>query len=128
MKLPQLHLRDLFWLVLVAAVGCGWWVRESHHESRFELYGRLRNGQSDEMQTQWTRHLAASTLTNHLRVRDHLSVVNAFVHAVEGEGYEWTLQSGEEFVPLCTTNGDISTLLLSPLSDSVRVTLLKRED
>lgn len=26
MKLPQLSLRDLFWLVLVAAMGCGWWV------------------------------------------------------------------------------------------------------
>jgi hypothetical protein len=24
MKLPQLHLRDLFWLVLVAALGCAW--------------------------------------------------------------------------------------------------------
>jgi hypothetical protein len=26
MKLPQLALRDLFWLVLVAAIGCGWWI------------------------------------------------------------------------------------------------------
>ena len=26
MTLPQLHLRDLFWLVLVVAMGCGWWV------------------------------------------------------------------------------------------------------
>ena len=24
MKLPQLHLRDLFWLVLVVAMGLGW--------------------------------------------------------------------------------------------------------
>ena len=28
MKLPQVFLRDLFWLVALAAVGCGWWVRE----------------------------------------------------------------------------------------------------
>jgi hypothetical protein len=28
MKLPQLHLRDLFWLVLVVALGCGWWVHQ----------------------------------------------------------------------------------------------------
>jgi hypothetical protein len=26
MKLPQLTLRDLFWLVLVAALICGWWL------------------------------------------------------------------------------------------------------
>jgi len=26
MKLPQLHLRDLFWLVLVCALAAGWWV------------------------------------------------------------------------------------------------------
>jgi hypothetical protein len=25
MKLPQLTLRDLFWLVLVVALGCAWW-------------------------------------------------------------------------------------------------------
>jgi hypothetical protein len=26
MKLPQLSLRDLFWLVALIAMGCGWWV------------------------------------------------------------------------------------------------------
>jgi hypothetical protein len=26
MKLPKLHLRDLFWLVLVCALGCAWWM------------------------------------------------------------------------------------------------------
>ena len=26
MKLPQLHLRDLFWLVLVVGMGCAWWL------------------------------------------------------------------------------------------------------
>jgi hypothetical protein len=29
MKLPKLHLRDLFWLVLVCALGCGWWLERS---------------------------------------------------------------------------------------------------
>ena len=24
-KLPQLTLRDLFWLVALVAMGCGWW-------------------------------------------------------------------------------------------------------
>jgi hypothetical protein len=33
MKLPQLSLRELFLLVVIAAMGCGWWVehwRNSH--------------------------------------------------------------------------------------------------
>ena len=29
MKLPKLALRDLFWLVLICAMGCGWWVSYS---------------------------------------------------------------------------------------------------
>ncbi len=28
MKLPKLHLRDLFWLVIVAAMGCAWGVEK----------------------------------------------------------------------------------------------------
>lgn len=28
-KLPQLTLRDLFWLVALVAMGCGWWVDSS---------------------------------------------------------------------------------------------------
>src|SRR4051812_16794227 len=27
MKLPQLNIRDLFWLMLIVAMGCGWWLR-----------------------------------------------------------------------------------------------------
>jgi hypothetical protein len=34
MKLPQLSLRDLFWLVLVAACLCGWWLRDSRLADR----------------------------------------------------------------------------------------------
>jgi hypothetical protein len=29
MKLPQLHLRDLFWLVLVYALAAAWWVQSA---------------------------------------------------------------------------------------------------
>ena len=29
MKLPRFKLRDLFWLVLVVAMGCAWWVERS---------------------------------------------------------------------------------------------------
>ena len=32
MKLPQLTLRDLFWLILVAACLCGWWTARSSAE------------------------------------------------------------------------------------------------
>lgn len=37
MKLPQLSLRDLFWLVLVCALAVGWWVRESEIAKKSEL-------------------------------------------------------------------------------------------
>jgi hypothetical protein len=36
MKLPQLTLRDLFWLVLVCGVLCAWWVESTG------LRGQLR--------------------------------------------------------------------------------------
>jgi hypothetical protein len=29
MKLPQLTLRELFLLVVIAAMGCGWWVESA---------------------------------------------------------------------------------------------------
>ncbi len=29
MTFPKLNLRDLFWLVVVVAMGCGWWVDRS---------------------------------------------------------------------------------------------------
>jgi hypothetical protein len=37
MKLPQLILRDLFWLVLVCALAVGWWVE--HSSLRAQLKG-----------------------------------------------------------------------------------------
>ena len=36
MKLPQLTLRELFLLVVIAAMGCGWWV--DHSRFRREFY------------------------------------------------------------------------------------------
>ena len=44
MKLPQLHLRDLFWLVLVAAVSCAWWVEHVRLTKRLD---QLENQQFD---------------------------------------------------------------------------------
>ena len=37
MKLPQLTLRDLFWLVALVAMGCGWWVERERDRARDEL-------------------------------------------------------------------------------------------
>src|SRR5687767_8019597 len=34
MKLPQLSLRELFLLVALVAMGCGWWVRERQLANR----------------------------------------------------------------------------------------------
>jgi hypothetical protein len=36
MKLPQLSLRDLFWLVALVAMGCGWWVERRRHANDAE--------------------------------------------------------------------------------------------
>jgi hypothetical protein len=41
MKLPKLFLRDLFWLVLVAALGCAWW---QHHRRHVRLETELHDG------------------------------------------------------------------------------------
>lgn len=49
MKLPQLPLRDLFWLTLVAAILCGWFVHyrtmvwgfKAAHNAEAEMYRRL---------------------------------------------------------------------------------------
>lgn len=34
MKLPKLTLRDLFWLMALAAMGCGWWVERREYHAR----------------------------------------------------------------------------------------------
>lgn len=44
MKLPQLSLRELFLLVALAAVGCGWWV------DRLGLQANLQSEQSRNTQ------------------------------------------------------------------------------
>jgi hypothetical protein len=40
MKLPQLSLRELFLLVVIAAMGCGWWVDRQHLISQSEIADR----------------------------------------------------------------------------------------
>ena len=44
MKLPQLSLRELFLLVALVAMGCGWWMRERQLQSRFDLMNRVLVG------------------------------------------------------------------------------------
>lgn len=38
MKLPQLSLRDLFWLIALVAMGCGWWVDRSALRAEFKRF------------------------------------------------------------------------------------------
>ena len=57
MKLTQVHLRDLFWLVLVVAMGCAWWLEQS------KLAEQKRVAQH------WRDH--AMTLGKALQTEDH---------------------------------------------------------
>jgi hypothetical protein len=41
MKLPQLSLRELFLLVLIAAMGCGWWVSSAERKKSEMLTEQL---------------------------------------------------------------------------------------
>ena len=43
MKLPQLHLRDLFWLVALVGMGCGWWVDRQQTSRTMIKVERFRN-------------------------------------------------------------------------------------
>ncbi len=38
MKLPQLYLRELFLLVVIAAMGCGWWVERSRSKLHSDMW------------------------------------------------------------------------------------------
>jgi hypothetical protein len=44
MKLPQLSLRELFLLVALIAMGCGWWVDRAHarreYDALFEAFDK----------------------------------------------------------------------------------------
>jgi hypothetical protein len=41
MKLPQLTLRDLFWLVALVALGCGWWVERTRSQEQVRQLNNL---------------------------------------------------------------------------------------
>jgi len=43
MKLPQVSLRELFLLVVIAAMGCGWWVEHVSTVHRLERAERAAN-------------------------------------------------------------------------------------
>jgi hypothetical protein len=42
MKIPQLSLRDLFWIVLVAALLCGWWLDQARITQRLNDVDKQR--------------------------------------------------------------------------------------
>jgi hypothetical protein len=57
MKLPQLSLRELFLLVALVAMGCGWWVRDSQQaalarqlQAKVEQAEQGRRGAEQQLQ------------------------------------------------------------------------------
>jgi hypothetical protein len=40
MRLPRFSLRDLFWLVLVCAMGCAWWMESAYWKSQADLWSQ----------------------------------------------------------------------------------------
>jgi hypothetical protein len=50
MKLPQLSLRDLFWLVLVCALALGWWLEHRRHARDAETIEALNLQRDSYMQ------------------------------------------------------------------------------
>jgi hypothetical protein len=69
MKLPQLSLRELFLLVVIAAMGCGWWV------DRLSLARIVRDVKSN----------AESLRRNGERLESHYFTAKS---ALERDGYE----------------------------------------
>ena len=49
MKLPRFTLRELFLLVVIAAMGCGWWVREQEAKATWDRHIRVANFFSNEL-------------------------------------------------------------------------------
>jgi hypothetical protein len=64
MKLPQLSLRDLFWLVLVAAILCLSWVERT---KRLEADARAKAMEADKVRFQSETEEYKSVLTQALR-------------------------------------------------------------
>jgi len=50
MKLPRFTLRDLFWLVLVCALGMGWWCAERKAQTEAELVDFLAKEMENHLQ------------------------------------------------------------------------------
>lgn len=52
MKLPQVSLRELFLLVVIAAMGCGWWVergRPKREADMWEKHARYWRGNAEAL-------------------------------------------------------------------------------
>ena len=54
MKLPQLSMRELFLLVALVAMGCGWWLRERQHRADLNELLLLKLT-ADEAADDWKR-------------------------------------------------------------------------
>ena len=80
MKLPQLHLRDLLWLVLVVAVCCAWW----HNQHTFEELERLR--------------IEARVAEQNAALQARESAVNAWAEERKVQRMSWKISERERAV------------------------------
>lgn len=97
MKFPQLHLRDLFWLVLVVAMGCAWWRERILSMQLPEFRRKVSQGQRELSQAYDALARAEKELPltiderlelakdNEVEWRDRF---NGILDAIEAKGYE----------------------------------------
>ena len=76
MKLPQLSLRELFLLVVIAAMGCGWWVERSRLigvcREWERAYGESQRDFVEIIDELTNRNYAATLRVERERLQSHL--------------------------------------------------------
>ncbi len=105
MKLPKLHLRDLFWLVLVAAMGLCWWL-EYRHRSEWMQDVKRFNPMLYNIRT------GEQIQTNRLKPRQPQSVFDAIERWIEEDGYLVDVDQNE--VTVISPEGQRRSLKFTP--------------
>jgi hypothetical protein len=80
MKLPQLSLRDLFWLVALVAMGLAWWVREQQLRHEMLVQARISSFFAGELMNQeylidWEKESVLLTVPKALQDRVRKSYI-----------------------------------------------------
>jgi hypothetical protein len=89
MKLPQLTLRDWFWLVALAAMGCGWWADRRSFQRQLNWFDHWSKEQIDRVSAE---QLKMFDLESHLKSR--------------GYELEWT-EDGKPIVNMNARSSDL---------------------